>query len=119
MLLTYCRDEAGQERLYLLPKGTVDVWLEPVGCDGRWAYHCQQAETDITLDFERVKAAPVREALFLELAALVGCEPSRLDTVPFVAFLDHVTPARDERPHRAANHRSRRQPRAYRQHSVR
>ena len=83
MLLTYCRNEEGGELLYLLPKGTLDAWLRPVGPDGEWVYESQQAETDMTPDFERVKAEPVKDLLLHELAALLGVNRAKLFSVPF------------------------------------
>ncbi len=83
MLVTYCRNEEGGEQLFLLPKGTLEAWLRPVGPDGAWVYESQQAETDMTLDFARVKGDPVRDLLLGQLAELMGVARTDLSSVPF------------------------------------
>jgi hypothetical protein len=105
MMLTYCRDDEGQERLYLLPKATLEVWLAPDGADGRWIYHWQQADTDGTPDFERVKAIPVREALLADLAKLMGVPVAELPQVPFLDIARHAGLHPDQRTGRVANRR--------------
>ena len=87
MLLTYCRNDAGEEQLFLLPKGTLEAWLRPVGEDGRWVYESQAAEADMTPDFENAKSVPVRALLLDELAQRLGVT---LEKLPDVAFSDIV-----------------------------
>jgi len=101
MLLTYCQNENGEEQLFLLPKATLEAWLRPVGPDGAWVYESQQAEIDLTLDFEKVKAAPVRELLLDELADKLGVTRDVLPTVPFAEIIKLVAPT-------SANRRQRR-----------
>ena len=107
MMLTYCRNEEGGELLFLLPKGTLEAWLRPVGPDGAWVYESQQAEADLTIDYERVKAEPVREVLMDELAALLGVSRDALPAVSFHDIARHAAPAPTARRQRRARGRQR------------
>jgi len=101
MLLTYCRNEAGEEQLFLLPKATLEAWLRPVGEAGAWVYESHQADTDITPDFQHSKAEPVREMLLDQLAALVGVGRDRLSDVPFRDLAKFAVPPPMARRQRA------------------
>jgi hypothetical protein len=107
MLLTYCRNEEGGEQLFLLPKGTLEAWLRPVGRDGAWVYESEQAEADMTPDFERVKGAPVRELLLDQLAEMLGVSRQELGSVPFLEIAKHAAPPPANRRQRHPRSRQR------------
>lgn len=107
MLLTYCRNEKGEERLYLTPHGSLEAWIAPDGTDGRWAYYSSQAPSDNSPDFDVRKREPSRHYLLNELAALAGVSEAGLSRVPFEVLAQLAVPLTPPHHQRLARRRGR------------
>lgn len=106
MLLTYCRNDKGEERLYLTGQGSLAAWIAPEG-NGGWQYHASQAPADNATDFEIRKAAPSREFLLDELAQLAGVGRADLAAVPFLSLATLAAPMPSPIRQRVARQRGR------------
>lgn len=112
MLLTYCRNDDGAERLYLLPRGSLDAWLEPTP-DGGWSYHAAPAEGDVFADFKTTKGEPTQRHLIAMLAAAVGVAPAQLPSIPFQRLALLAAPIPTPTRSRLPRSRERRQSRGW------
>lgn len=107
MLLTYCRNEKGEERLYLTPHGSLAAWITPDGADGAWAYHSSQSPCDNSADFDALKREPSQLYLLGELAMLAGVDEAALPDVPFETLAQLAVPLAQPHHQRLARRRGR------------
>ena len=83
MIVTNCRNEAGQIRVYLGAKSSLECWNEPAEGE-RWTFHWDYAVAGNRLD-----AASIRQwaaSVLLELAGDLNVPPADLADVPFQAI---------------------------------
>lgn len=84
MIVTLTHNQAGQQRLYLGGKGSLEAWLEPDAANSGWTFHLDEAVTGNRLtDADRRTWAL---HTLLELARLLDVAPDDLASVPWEAL---------------------------------
>lgn len=91
MLITYCRNELGEERLYLTPHGSLEAWLAPAG-GGGWTLEIAPGAHEATAGFDAAKAEPTRRFLLQALAVALDLAEEQLQKVPFEELTRLATP---------------------------
>lgn len=83
MIVTHTQNAAGQRRVYIGAKASLECWIEP-NTDGAWTFHIAEAVAGIGMDY-----ASKRQWAIHVLAALAGeldVPPADLASVPFEAI---------------------------------
>lgn len=91
MIITHARNAAGERRIYLGGKGSLECWIEP-GDNGRWSFHVDDAVTGNTVSNADKRAWAIH--ILMQLAAELDVAPADLGSTPFerIAALHTVNP---------------------------
>lgn len=92
MIVTYTQNAAGQVRIYLGGKGSLECWIEPNDYNRGWSFHLDEAVTGNTLSDDDKRDWAVH--ILSRLAEALAVAPADLAAVPFemIAALHCVDP---------------------------
>jgi hypothetical protein len=81
MIVTHTQNAAGQHRVYLGGKGSLECWIEPKADNIGWTFHIDEAVTGNRLTNADKKIWAIH--MLTELADALAVTPDTLATVPF------------------------------------
>ncbi|MDX2158962.1 MAG: hypothetical protein SFW09_20865 [Hyphomicrobiaceae bacterium] len=84
IIVTVNQNQAGQQRIYLGGKSSLEAWIEPKADKTGWTFHLDEAVTGnrISDDDRRIWAVHI----LLELARALDVSPNNLAAVPYEAI---------------------------------
>ena len=100
MIVTHTQNAAGQRRVYLGGKGSLECWIDPATHGQGWTFHIAEAVTGLPLSTEDQRRWAIH--MLLKLAEILDVPAQELKTVPFDCiaalhsddpFKGHRTPA--------------------------
>lgn len=91
MIITHAQNVAGDRRVYLGGKGSLECWIEPAG-EGRWSFHVDEAVTGNSISNDDKRAWAIH--ILTRLADELAIAPTDLLGTPFerIAALHTVNP---------------------------
>lgn len=84
MIVTVTQDQAGQQRIYLGGKCSLEAWIEPDTDKEGWTFHMDEAVTGNRLSAEDRRAWATH--ILFQLAELLAVAPHDLAAVPYEAI---------------------------------
>lgn len=83
MIITHTQNQAGQRRVYIGGKASLECWIEPT-TNGAWSFHLDESIAGVGTD-DATKRAWAKHML-LALADALAVAPADLAAVPFEAI---------------------------------
>ena len=92
MIVTHTQNAAGQRRIYLGGKGSLECWIDPDAATPGWSFHLTEAVAGNLLSDTDKRAWAVY--MLMQLAAELNVPPDDLAAVPFevIAALHNTDP---------------------------